>query len=323
MPCVNPGVTIETVASISDLPPDAAFLADRVGDLFGSRIWWETVADNAMPANAVACFIIARIAGAAVALFPMRAGEFPAAFDGLSTPYTCLYSPSVADGLGDAGKLAVFAAFGRLCRRWGTVRLDAMPADWPDLALLIAGLNSARLVVRRFDHFGNWHASVAGSNWDRYLAGRPEKRADTAFAVYAAPAAIEAGIAAFESVYARSWKESEPFPAFNAALMRATAGAGWARIGVWSVAGMPIAAQFWVVDRERATVLKLAHDEAFKAHSPGTILTASMLRQLLNEEKVAEIDFGRGDDAYKEGWTGQRRQRIGLILINPLRWRGA
>ena len=60
-------------------------------------------------------------------------------------------------------------------------------------------------------------------------------------------------------------------------------------------------------------MLKLAHDEAFKAHSPGTVLTALMLRHLLDQEHVARIDFGRGDDAYKQGWAVERRQqRIGV-----------
>ena len=81
--------------------------------------------------------------------------------------------------------------------------------------------------------------------------------------------------------------------------------------------------QFWVVKDGRATVLKLAHDEAFKAHSPGTVLTALMLRHLLDQEHVAAIDFGRGDDAYKQGWATQRRQRIGLLLVNPRRPAGS
>jgi hypothetical protein len=44
-----------------------------------------------------------------------------------------------------------------------------------------------------------------------------------------------------------------------------------------------------------------------------------MLRHLLDREGVAEIDFGRGDDAYKTGWAGYRRQRIGIALATP--WR--
>jgi CelD/BcsL family acetyltransferase involved in cellulose biosynthesis len=101
------------------------------------------------------------------------------------------------------------------------------------------------------------------------------------------------------------------------------ADSGWLRLGLWSVHGRPIAVQVWVVRRGGAIVLKLAHDEAFKSHSPGTVLTALIVRHLLDQEHVAEIDFGRGDDAYKQGWAACRRQRMGLLLINPLRPAGA
>ncbi len=95
---------------------------------------------------------------------------------------------------------------------------------------------------------------------------------------------------------------------------------GLLRCAIWSLSATPVAVQLWVVETSgRATVLKLAHDEAFKALSPGTVLTAMTLRHLLDQEHLTEIDFGRGDDAYKEGWAAQRRQRIGLLLVDP--WR--
>jgi CelD/BcsL family acetyltransferase involved in cellulose biosynthesis len=124
---------------------------------------------------------------------------------------------------------------------------------------------------------------------------------------------------AFELVYRRSWKNAEPYPDFNVALMRAMAERGWLRLGVWSIETEPVAVQFWAVHAGQAIVLKLAHDEAFKTHSPGTVLTAIMIRHLLDNEHVAQIDLGRGDDTYKQGWAVERRQRIGVLLINPRR----
>ncbi len=120
-----------------------------------------------------------------------------------------------------------------------------------------------------------------------------------------------------KSVYRRSWKDAEPHPDFNVALMRAMAERGWLRLGVWSIGTEPVAVQFWVIHARQAIVLKLAHDETFKAHSPGTVLTALMIRHLLDNEHIAQIDLGRGDDAYKQGWAVERRQRIGVLLINP------
>lgn len=47
-----------------------------------------------------------------------------------------------------------------------------------------------------------------------------------------------------------------------------------------------------------------------------------MIRLLLERDRVTDIDFGRGDDPYKQLWATQRRQRIGFLLVNPRRVRG-
>jgi hypothetical protein len=266
----------------------------------------------------------------------MRQAGASSRLDSLTTPYTCLYAPALAGWLDETERQAVFQLFGRACRGWAVTRLDAIDAEWPFLDLLIAGGRSAGLHALRFDHFGNWHETLGGSGWADYLAARPgtlretirrrlrraEQVLDARFRVLSSPEELTDGIAAFDSVYSKSWKEPEPYPLFNAALIRATAAAGSLRLGLWSIGPQPVAAQFWIVEHRRATILKLAHDEAFKAHSPGTVLTALMLRELLDRDAVQQIDFGRGDDAYKRGWAGQRRQRIGIVLANPHRVQG-
>ncbi|HEX4366187.1 MAG TPA: GNAT family N-acetyltransferase [Rhodopila sp.] len=325
----------ETFASVAALPPDALALLDNAPGLFAGRAWWNVVQSHAMPPGTEASFIVIRTAGRIAALLPMlRTGG---RLGSLTTPYTCEYSPLFAAELDPSARIAAMAAFGALCRPSGCVRLDALPAEWMYLADLETGTRQVGLRVLRFDHFGNWHEDVAGLDWAAYLSGRPgalretirrrlrraETLADARFDLFAHPEEMDQAVEAFEFVYHRSWKDAEPFPTFNAALIRATAALGLLRLGVWSIGTQPVAAQFWVVRNGRATVLKLAHDEAFKTHSPGTVLTALMLRHLLDQEHVAAIDFGRGDDAYKQGWATSRRQRIGLLLVNPWRVSGA
>jgi hypothetical protein len=327
---------LETFTSPEALPPETGVLFSAAPDLFSTRAWWGIVLAHAMPDGTEPCFLLCRLGTLPAALFALRRPPAGHALSGLTTPYTCRYAPLLHPGLDASGRRAVFTAFGRFCRDWATTRLDALPADWPALADCIEGAKAAGLAVRRFDHFGNWHEAVAGPGWSGYLASRPgalretirrrlrraERNPDVRFSVVTGPEELDAGIAAFESVYARSWKEPEPFPRFNAALMRQTAALGVLRLGVLWIGTQPVAAQVWIVEHGTATVLKLAHDEALKGDSPGTVLTALMLRQMLDQEHVAEIDFGRGDDGYKQGWAGQRRQRIGLVLANPWRMDG-
>ena len=310
-------------------------LLDRATSVFAGQPWWDVVLAHAMPAGSRAAFLTVRSAGHIAALVPMqrRSGRIGS----LTTPYTCEYTPLFAAGLDHANRIAAMTAFSRFCRSSGTVRLDALPAEWDGLSDLQSGARQAGLRILRFDHFGNWYEDVAGLDWSGYLLSRPgalretirrrlrraEKLPDARFDLLTGPAQMDHAAEAFESVYRRSWKDAEPFPTFNAALMRAMAASGMLRFGVWSLSPGPVAVQLWVVSNRHAIVLKLAHDEAFKAHSPGTVLTALMLRHLLDQEHVHRIDFGRGDDPYKQGWATQRRQRIGLLLVNPWRPSGA
>ena len=78
-----------------------------------------------------------------------------------------------------------------------------------------------------------------------------------------------------------------------------------------------MAAQYWILSGGQATLLKLAHDAAARAASPGTALTAMMVRHLIGEDHARSLDFGRGDDPYKQLWVSQRGQRIGLMLTDP------
>jgi CelD/BcsL family acetyltransferase involved in cellulose biosynthesis len=329
-------VRIETFASVAELPPGAQRLLAATDGPFAGRPWWDVVLSDAMPDGAEACFVTVRSGDDLLALVPMlrRRGRL----DSLTTLYTCTYTPLLSVGLDRPARVAAMAAFARFCRGsgGGVSRLDALPEEWDGLPGLLEGARNAGLRVLQFEHFGNWYEAVRGLDWPAYLLGRPgalretirrrlrraEKLPDARFALLTREEEMDAAAEAFEVVYRRSWKQPEPYPTFNVALMRAMAGAGTLRFGLWSIGGRPVAVQVWVVTAGRAIVLKLAHDEAFKGHSPGTVLTALMLRDLLDREHVTEIDFGRGDDAYKREWASRRRRRIGVLLVDPWRISG-
>ena len=274
-----------------------------------------------MPAGTAARFVLVRDKAGSMGLFPMRTGG---GFQTLTTPYTCLYEPLI---LGD--RAAVFAAFAAACRSFATTRLDALSED--TAAELRRAAAQSGLFAARFDHFGNWHEEIPGLTWPDYLVRRPGAQRETIrrrtrrmerlpnqhFHLFAGTEDLARGIDAFEAIYARSWKDPEPFPRFNPAQIRAAADLGIGRLGVWWIDDKPAAAQFWIIDHGQATVLKLAHDEAFKAHSPGTVLTARMIRHMIEAEGARALDFGRGDDPYKRDWVSARRQRVGVLLINP------
>jgi hypothetical protein len=292
------------------------------GDVFAGRAFLDSVLRAAIPEGATP--LLAEAGGVLLTLMRGRDGGLGS----LTTPYTLAWRPLLAEAAPrEAGR-----ALGRLLRGQ-TVRLEALDPEAPGLAAFRAGLSEARLIALPFAHFGNWHEALpADTRWSAYLAARPptlrttitrklhRAARDFTFESASAPGpALEAGIVAYEAVRAGSWKPEEPHPDFDATLMRAMAALGALRFGVLrDKAGAPVAAQYWVVDGGRAWVLKLSHLESAKATSPGTALTAMMIRTLLDEDGVRELDFGRGDDEYKKLWVAHRRQRIGLLLADPL-----
>ena len=324
-----PLITVEPAATVAQLGPewDALFAAPGTPGFQSTRAWFTATETAALPPGATPLWLTARENGHPVALLPLlRTGR---TFDALSSPYTTIYQPLLAPAA-DPHRLGT--ALGRHLRRHPLTRLDALDAAWPALPPLLGGLRRAGLVPIRYDHFGNWCEDVAGLDWPAYLARRPGALRETIrrrnaaaardpairFEVVRTPGALPEALAAYESVYAASWKVPEPHPRFNATLLPLAAAQGTLRLALLWRGPTPLAAQYWTVFDGTATVLKLAHDEQGRALSPGTLLTAHMIRLLLEGEGVHTLDFGRGDDPYKQAWTTTRRQRIGLLLANPL-----
>lgn len=334
MPCAAE-LRVHTAADFAAVERDCAELlhAAEGQSFFLAPWWWRTMLSAGLPPGSAARFLICADAKTPLAVLPL-VSHADGTLAGLSGPYTCLFQPLFADHLDVASLQCIGTAFARHCSTFPPIRLDALDADAPWLAPFLAGARAVGLHAARFDHFGNWYEPVGGIDWATYLRARPgglretirrkmRHAGETEFRLMTGGDALEPAIAAYQEVYARSWKTAEPYPDFNAALMREAAGAGALRLGLLYVGAQIIAAQLWIVTNGTAAVLKLAHDEGYKPLSPGTVLSVHMIRHLLERERVHTLDFGRGDDAYKQLWTTRRRQRIGVILANPWRPTGA
>jgi hypothetical protein len=318
--------------NIEILAPDEMCLFDQ--DVFSTLNWYGTVCEAGLPAEAHAMFLVARRDDTILAILPMM--QTRQGLSNLTTAYTCLWQPLFADGLSTARFRQLGEAFGGFCRHHAVTRIDALDGDAAWLHPFIAGTQGAGLKPLWFDHFGNWFCNTADVGWSDYLAARPGKLRETIkrrtrrlmsmegarFTIIRSAEHIESGLRDYAHIYQRSWKQPEPFAEFNPALMRACAKDGTLRLGLLHLCGEPLAVQFWILRDGWAGVQKLAHVEAAKHIAPGTVLTGLMIRHLLDEEHVRELDFGRGDDLYKQAWTGSRRQRRGVLLVNPWRIAG-
>ena len=301
------------------------YLAPPGGDFFAGRGWYDTVLAHAVPPGSAP---VLALCGAVLLPLLGERGRLRA----LATPYTLRWSPLPAPGTEEDGLREAGRALAGLLRGRPPTRLEALDEASPAMQGIAGGLRAGGFALDRYRHFGNWwQALEPGGGWAAYLAGRPpalrttigrklaRSARESRFTLVTAPGpALEAAIADYHAVRDRSWKPPEPAPGFDAALMQAAAAAGALRMGVLHRAadGRPLAAQYWIVTDGQAFLLKLSHDEAERAASPGTALTALMIRGLI-EEGVGALDFGRGDDPYKRLWVAERRQRVGLVVTDP------
>jgi CelD/BcsL family acetyltransferase involved in cellulose biosynthesis len=331
-----------------DLPAGYAALFGRAGadEFCLSQLWFEAFGAAVLGEGerlAIAGVEADPSAGMPLACLVGRHRERDPAFLGarsfssLSNYYTLRYAPMVEGG--DArGALAALVEGLRTRRpRYAVLHFEPLAAEAALSDDLAAALRGAGLITRRYFRFGNWYDDIRGQSFRDYLARRPAALRNTfrrnsvrlaaagvvRIAIAQDGGALPDALARYERVYAASWKRREPYPAFIRRLAAALADAGALRLGLLYVDQRPIAAQVWVVQRGRAILYKLAHDRAFDALSPGTVLTMRMLERLLDEERVTELDLGAGDDPYKRLWVSRRRERVGLVAFDPRSWRGS
>lgn len=310
-------------------PPGVRALFDRLECPEGCWDWFEILADTTLSPKERAC-IVALLDGDGlpVSAVPLVAVD-GRMVRGLTSPFTTVFrAPFGHDG--DARMLGKLLA----ARIGDTFRLDALdPADSAARSFQ-DGLASGGLVVARFRHFANWFERI--ENFPDYWSGRESRLKSTvkrkgaplqrdgrlAFEMIDLTADWRRGVQIYEAIYARSWKPAEPHPHFIEALLEKMGRRGTARLGVAAIDGAPAAAQIWLVQQDRATIFKLAHDPAFDRQSPGTLLTHWMLHLLHERDGVRQVDFGRGDDSYKRLWLSLCQDREGVLAANPRTLKG-
>jgi hypothetical protein len=125
---------------------------------------------------------------------------------------------------------------------------------------------------------------------------------------------LDRAIAAYEEVYADSWKSRELYPIFLPDLIRLCADQDKLALSVLRLNDRPVASQFWIVDNAYAYIYKLAYLNEFAKLSVGTVLTNHMFRWAFDRVKV--IDYGVGNEGYKRDWMTESRTSTRLSAIN-------
>jgi Acetyltransferase (GNAT) domain len=291
---------VELFDSLDAAAADSGEALDRPTSLFDRLDWFRLVETHCPPPGRP---LVARARGgdgSAAWLFLAERG-------GRAEAWRCWYS--LRFGLiGDPGGGEAIA--GALRKRLS--RLEIAPLEDP--GPLAAAFRRAGWVTFVGPATVSWRIATAGQDFKAYWAARPGKLRNTAQRkAKSAGLDIEihrafdaAAWAAYEEVYAASWKPEEGSPAFLRALAEREGEAGRLRLGVARKEGRALAAQLWTIEDGTAWIHKLAYREDSKALSPGTVLSMAMFRAALDENRVSRIDYGTGDDGYKRDWMAER-----------------
>lgn len=324
------GLRFEVYRQFGLLPKSVllALACAESNDVEQGKDWLGNLIDTVFPDDRGIAFYALLECQEVLALLPVRHADRGEVLS-LGNFYTSLYQPYLASGL-TVESLARLLEFIRDSEgNVSAMRFAPMDVDGRCYKLLLAASHKAGLISFPFFCFGNWYLPVA-TDFATYFFGRPKKfknsikgksrefqQACGTFEIISGTYRLERAIEAYQSVYSSSWKVSEPFPEFTPSLIRMLARNGWLRLGVARLDGKPIAAQIWIAAHGRAKIFKVAYHEDFKRYSVGTLMTAKLMEQVIDIDRVREVDYLIGDDPYKASWMTHRRERWGIIAYNP------
>lgn len=309
------GFEVELFDGLEKAAADAGGALDRFPSLFDRLGWFRLIEAHCPPPGRP---LVARARDGDRAAWLFLASE-----DGRGRAFRSWYS--LRFGLiGDSGGAEPIA---RALRK-SLHHLEIFPLEDPEP--LAGAFRRAGWATFLSPATASWRIDTAGQDFEAYWATRPGKLRNTAQRkTRAAGLDIEihrgfdeAAWAAYESVYAASWKPEEGSPPFLRALAEQEGAAGRLRLGIARKDGVPLAAQLWLVEDGIAWIHKLAYREDAKALSPGTVLGVAMFRAALDEDRVGRIDYGTGDEPYKRDWMAERATLWRLEAFNLASPRG-
>ena len=329
-----PASSVQSYRHPDELPPDVVqlFAQAEAGNLESGLAWYRNLVNTVYPDCDGVRIHVLRQRGAPVAALPVltqQPSRWGQQTQSLANYYTTVYAPLLQTGLSAAQLVPLIQALKDTTAPDASFRFAPMDHTSADYQTLREALRQAGLLTFDFFCAGNWYLPVQ-HDWPTYLQQRPRtlrnnirqmQRKFTAaggtLEVVQGGPTLERALQAYQQVYAASWKPAEPYPEFVPGLIRSGAESGWLRLGVAWLGAQPVAAQLWRVAHGKAEIYKMAYDERFKAHAPGTLLTARLMEHVMSQDGVSEVDYLSGDDPHKQLWMSQRRERWGLIAYNP------
>lgn len=267
--------------------------------------------------------------------YPRRAPFSSSRLAAVANFYSPLFTPIVArDDIANRNRHSwqpIAEILKNHASNWHSLDLRPLPLEDGSLKKITQICANNKLVAQTYFCFGNWYTRITSRNYQDYYETLPsrlrntlerkkkqlEKKHHVEFRLFQEITELEQAIVDYEHIYGKSWKPIEAHPNFIADLIRLCAKKGLLRLGIAYIDQKPAAAQIWIIDHNVAAIYKLAYDPQFATYSIGSLLTEKMIRHVIETDGVEEIDYLIGDDTYKKDWMSERRERWGIMILNP------
>lgn len=207
--------------------------------------------------------------------------------------------------------------------------IDLTPLDTSDS--LISILSDAKRAHSLYFRFNNWYCQV--NDFESYWNQRPSKLKNTVkrkanqvakkfqygCEVVTEMDRLPYALAQYKKIYEASWKGEEySYEFINEACIVACQNNNL-RLGLVTLDGKVVAAQIWFLKGKTASIFKLCYDPEYRNLSVGSLLTHALFEHLIVQDRVTQIDYGMGDEAYKSDWMTSVRPRVGCLVYNRTR----
>lgn len=298
---------------------EALFTAGARESMFLSRPWFENLTATTLTEDQTLLLACVTDGGKLLAILPLLQ-QADNTWESFCHLYSSLYSPLVTEN--DQPSILDCLAHGLSQLPLRSLHLKPFDQHDPKMAALQQALETHEFSCHRGFAFYNWSCPVEGRRFADYLAERPAKLRNTITRKQQklereygcrirlfTDTEVAQGLADYNAVYRASWKAHEQFGKLLEGLVLRFAAEGWLRLAVLYAGNQPAAAQIWFVVHRKASIFRLAYDETWKAYSPGSILTRYLMERVIDTDRVTEIDFLVGNEAYKQDWMSMRRER--------------
>jgi CelD/BcsL family acetyltransferase involved in cellulose biosynthesis len=213
---------------------------------------------------------------------------------------------------------------------WDVLEFEKIPEENHFFSTLTDAISAVSLKHRTYPCKGDWYLDGITYSFAEYFKSLPrihrkdtnrnkrrlQDKGDLTFYIKSDTEELEKYLDLYSEVRGKSWKAEEKDSGFLREVTKLATEKGWLRLTFLFLNGAPIACDKWMVWNKIGYAWDGLYDLKFSNYSPGKVLESEIIEYMIDKEKVFEIDFGEGDEAYKKRWTPRRRERKGITVFN-------